>query len=138
MAEQIFTDIELSAYPGVNLDGVTAGTIQLVVMMANGMVTDIIGELTPVPVRAKAIALEVAARSLRNPEGASSVSKKIDDWTKTIRWEGEGAEEAGVFLTDAEEAELRRMLAAANRSTRRRSRSISMHVPGYGYGSQRY
>lgn len=125
MADEFITAETLASYPGV-----PAGVdLTLAVEMANGLVYDIIGDLTPIPWKAKAIAFEIAARGLRNASGASSESKKIDDWTHTIRFEGEQFK-AGFYLTDDEEADLLALLGEDQRAVG----SIRLHVPGYGRG----
>lgn len=133
MAE-IITVETLASYPGVTMSP-NADTNTLVVELANGLVSDIIGTLDPVPTRARAITFEIAARALRNPKGLSSESKKIDDWTKTERY-AEGAKvRAGVYLTDEETAELEALLGEGMRAIG----SIRMHVPGFDrrYGTDR-
>lgn len=87
---------DLTSYlrqPGADVDF----TIEL----ANGIVGEVIGDLTPIPFRVKAITLEVAARAYRNPGGYSS--ETIDDYT--YRRDAE-TRQAGVYLTDSERAEL--------------------------------
>ena len=82
-----------------NLD---AASSALYVDLANGLVTEVTGELTtPYPASVRAIALEVAARAYRNPEGATQ--ETIDDYTYR-RAEGTGG--AGVYLTGDERARL--------------------------------
>lgn len=123
MADE-FIDAELLAsYPGVP----AGADLTLAVLLANGLVYDVIGDLSPVPTKAVAIALEVAARGLRNASGASSESKKIDDWTHTVRYEGEEFK-AGFYLTDDEETDLEALLGEDMRAVG----SIRMHVPGFG------
>ena len=89
--------------------------------------------LTPMPAEAKAIALEVAARPFRNPEGATSISRSVDDWTKTVRWEtgGDRAGRAGVYLTEYEKSALRALLEPDADAPQRNYGSIRTVVPGY-------
>jgi hypothetical protein len=69
----------------------------------------------------KAVALEAAARSYRNPNGISSVTVAIDDYSRTDRWESAAlAARVGVYLTAAERAELRGLP---------RVRSVILQVP---------
>ena len=125
MAE-VITETDLVSYPGVVVPTNDA-TLPQVVDLVNGLITDIIGEdLTPIPTRAKTIALEAAARALRYSEGASSVERSIDDWKKVVRYEGpDGRFQPGVYLTESEEAELRGMLATSDT----RVGSIKLRVP---------
>lgn len=124
MTDYIDTTL-LAAYPGVVV--ADAATMQLVVDLVNGQVGDILGDLEPVPARATAVALEAAARALRNPQGFTSVSKKIDDWTKTERWEGgDEAPKGGIHLTEAEQAELWGMVRGTPGVG-----TIRLGVPGY-------
>ena len=74
---------------------------QFYVDLANGTVEDVIGTLATVPTRVKSITLEIAARAWRNPNGYSS--ETIDDYT--YRRDAD-TRQAGVYLTDAERAEL--------------------------------
>lgn len=129
MADE-FIDAELLAsYPGVP----AGADLSLAVLLANGLVYDVIGNLSPIPTKAVTIALEVAARGLRNASGASSESKKIDDWTHTVRFEGEQFK-AGFYLTEDEEADLEALLGEEMRAVT----SIRMHVPGFGRGHGSY
>lgn len=126
----------LRAYPGVAIPSEATG--ELIVELTNGLIGDIIGDLSPLPTRAKTIALVVAKRALSNPEGAESITTGLDDWKKTVRYRAaETASEIGVFLTDAEEDELRDMVREAAGAVRPSPvGSIRMSVPGvdYAYG----
>lgn len=115
----------LASYPGVTISN--AETADLVVSLTNGLITDVVGEdLDPIPFRVKTIAYEVAARALRNPEGAESITKGVDDWKKTVRYSQAEALRAGVYLTDEEKADLLGKLGGTPGVG-----SIRMHVPGY-------
>lgn len=100
----IITTADLASYlrdATVTNDGGAA----LYVDLANGLVTEAGGAplllLDPLPIRVKAITLEVAARAWRNPNGFSS--ETVDDYT--YRRDSD-TRAAGVYLTDAERAEL--------------------------------
>jgi len=95
------------------------------VKMANGLVTDVVGDLAPVPTRIVTIALEVAARGYRNPQAYSSVTVGIDDYDKTVRREGAALAAPGYYLTPDETAELLGYVGIR----RRRVGSISLQVP---------
>lgn len=117
---EIITDDDLASYPGV-----PAGVDLLQALeLANGLVGDIVGVLDPVPTQVKTIALEVAKRGLVNEHGASSVTTGIDDWKKTVRWEGEDRE-AGFYLTEREENKLRGYVFGSSH----RVGSIRLRVP---------
>lgn len=79
----------------------TSPAAALKVRLANGLVSDALGTTTSPPSRVTAITLEVAARSVRNPEGYSS--ETIDDYT--YRRDAE-TRQAGVYLTSDERDEL--------------------------------
>lgn len=79
----------------------TESSLDLIVELANGMVEEVTGPLDPVPTRVRAIALEVAARAWRNPEGYSS--ETVDDYTYR---RDAATRQAGVYLTADERAEL--------------------------------
>lgn len=88
---------------------ITTGAAETIIELANGIVTDVLGEdydPNTAPTRVKAIVLEVAARAWRNPQGYSSVTVGIDDYDKTVRREGSALERTGIYLTDNELAEL--------------------------------
>lgn len=125
MAE-IITVENLASYPGIVLGSTETNT--LVVGLVNDSITDIIGALDPVPARVRAIAYEMAARALRNPEGYTSVTKSIDDWSTTVRRDGQGAAGAGVYLEDDEEAYLLGLISGGSRGVG----TIRVRVPGYG------
>lgn len=121
---EIIKVTDLASYlgrAGIAVDDVSA---DLYVDLANGLVSDVVGELDPVPTRVKAIALEVAARGYRNPNGYTSVTTSFDDSSKTWRRELSGSQ-AGIYLTDAERDEL--MGLAGKR--RARAKSIRLMVP---------
>lgn len=76
-------------------------TLGQLVELANGIVSDVLGDPAETTTRAVAITLEAAARAYRNPGGYSS--ETIDDYTYRLP---EDARRAGVFLTATEQAEL--------------------------------
>lgn len=94
----IITTAELASY----LRTSEVAEMGLVVELANGIVSEVwtLGA-TPAPARVRAITLEVAARSWRNPEGYSS--ETVDDYT--YRRDAD-TRAAGIYLTDAERAAL--------------------------------
>lgn len=120
MAEYVTTG-DLASY--LQVDEVP--NAELVVELANGLVTDLIGDLDPAPARLRAIALEAAARGYRNPQAYTSVTVGIDDYDKTTRREGKQVDRFGVYLTDEETAELLGFLGVR----RRRVGSIRLSVP---------
>src|SRR4051812_31726872 len=76
--------------------------VSMIVELADGIVSEVVGTVPfPVPTRMRAIALEVAARAYRNPNGYSS--ETIDDYTYR---RDNSTQQAGVYLTDAERMEL--------------------------------
>lgn len=99
----IITTTDLASYlRESNLDEAAAG---LYVELANGLVSDITGDLTaPYPAVVRAVALEVAARAYRNPEGATS--ETIDDYT--FRRDG-STSQGGVYVTAEERSRLSRL-----------------------------
>lgn len=106
MADYI-TEGELSSYLQVKH---VAGKNTLTVELANGAVTDVIGDVLNTPAmssRIKAITLEAAARHARNPLAFSSEQVKTDDYDTTERREGKALTAPGVYLTDGEKDELR-------------------------------
>lgn len=131
---EFITPAELASYPGIGLavDAIPTIVVDLINELVDEIVVDTTGitELDPIPAKIKAIALEAAARSIRYAAGASSISTAIDDWKKTVRFEGDEFK-AGVYLTDDEEAKIRAVLRGPAAPV---VGSIRLHVPGYGRG----
>lgn len=76
--------------------------LALLVELANGLVSDALGSaVAPYPTRVRTITFEVAARAWRNPNGYASETS--DDYT--YRRDAD-SRAAGIYLTDAERAEL--------------------------------
>ena len=121
MADYISTE-DLASYLQTTL---AADSATLYVTLTNGLITDLIGDLSPVPTTVKAIALEVAARGYSNATGITSVTKSFDDASKTERREVRGGKR-GVFLT-AEDIDA--LLAAAGLKAHRGVGSIQLKVP---------
>lgn len=99
----IIDDGELTSYlrqPGAD--------VALYVELANGIVGELVGNADTIPTRVKAITLEVAARAYRNPNGYSS--ETVDDYT--YRRDAD-TRQAGVYLTNAEAAEVLRLTGQA-------------------------
>lgn len=93
------------------------------VTLANGVVAEAwANPSTPVPAWVRGIALEVVARSIRNPKGLSSWTKSVDDGSRTERLPDDAAR-AGIYLTDEERAQLQGsdQLASGNAFTIRPS-----------------
>jgi hypothetical protein len=78
------------------------GRAQMIVNLANGLVSDVVGESATVTTKMQSVVLEVSARAFRNPEGYSS--ETIDDYT--YRRDAE-TRRAGVYLTSTELSDLR-------------------------------
>lgn len=92
-----------------------------IVALTNGLVSETwTTPSSPIPYWVTAIALEVAARPLRNPKALASVTVSVDDASRTERVSEAVALRAGVFLTGAE----RRQLAG-----RRRRRYGTVRTP---------
>ena len=111
------TEAQLASYLQVTIP---TGDAELTVQLANDAVTDVIGDITAwdtVPARVTAITLEAAARHWRNPQGYSSVQRKLDDFDTTERREGDALVAPGVYVTaDEEDALLRVVFGNAGRS----------------------
>jgi hypothetical protein len=84
---------EFASFLQVDLDTATANLLLL--DLAQGLITEVIGEQSPWPVSAKAVALAAAGRSYRNPDG---LKQETVGGTTAIY----NAEEMGVYLTDSE------------------------------------
>lgn len=89
----IATVEELASFLQCDLDTATANLLLL--ELAQGLITEVIGDLDPWPVSAKAVALAAAARSYRNPEGV----KRETVGGVTVEY---NPEDLGVYLTDSE------------------------------------
>lgn len=89
---------QLATYLGVALDEKIAYLTEL----ANGLVNDEWKTpTTPAPTWVVTIALEAAGRPARNPKGLASVTRSVDDGSRTERL-SDVAAQSGVFLTDDE------------------------------------
>jgi hypothetical protein len=95
----IITDAELASYLEVPI----TAALTLKVSLANGLIEELpyVTIPDPWPTRARSIALEVAARAVRNPDGKST--EQIDDYKFT---RDKDTRQAGVYLTADERAEL--------------------------------
>lgn len=105
---EVITAPELTTYLGP-LVQVDDNRLGFLVELTNGLVMERWAEPVTdpalIPTWVKAIALEVAGRPARNPQGLASWTKSVDDASKTERLP-ELAAQAGVFLTTAEAARL--------------------------------
>jgi len=112
-----FTPAELAAYLRLpSADELDTARAELLGALAGGLIAPIIVSVPALAtdVRVKGIALEVVARAYRNPEGY--VEESLDDWRGKLP---EAAARAGVYLTNAERAELRELtLPGAGRRVR--------------------
>jgi hypothetical protein len=122
---EIITSTELASYLG-DAALATDNRLQLIVDLTNDLVSEKWSKATtPVPASVRLLALAVASRAWRSdPSKAAlqSVTRSIDDASRTERY-AVSSEKVGVFLTDAEETQLR--------GRRNRVRSIRLKVPGY-------
>jgi hypothetical protein len=110
---KVLNYLGLSAHPGSTT----------IVELTNGLVSEAWKNPTDeIPYWVTAIALEVAARPLRNPKGLASWTLSHNDTSRTERLP-ETAAQAGVYLTDAERARLR--------GRRRRRWGTIRTAPGY-------
>lgn len=102
----LYRDDEFSVYVQSTVDVATSALLR---DLATGLIEAVnglnYGAGAPVTPVVKAIALEVAARAYRNPDGVQSRTRAIDDYSTTDRWD---AVALGVFLTDSEIARLSR------------------------------
>lgn len=88
---------EFASFLQIDLDTATANLLLL--DLAQGLITEVIGEQDPWPASAKSVALAAAGRSYRNPEG---LKQETVGGTTTVY----NAEEMGVYLTASEVARL--------------------------------
>ncbi len=109
----MFTLAELASYLRVALADLDVAAATLLTTLTDGLVTAETGFLSPVPPQAKAVALEVAARAYRNPEGWAAES--LDDWSGT---RPAALAAAGVYLTEAEQRVLRRIAGGVQSGAR--------------------
>ena len=102
----MFTQPELASYLNTPIDN--PGRAALLSTLAEGLVLDRLGDspgALVTHVRVKVIALEVAARAYRNPEGY--VDQSVDDWRGRLP---DTLAKAGIFLTGHEEGQLGQLL----------------------------
>ena len=121
---------KLASYPGVKIP--TDDTRDLVVELTEGEINGVLGDASVAASAVNPIAYEVAARALRNPTGATSITSGIDDWKQTLRFEGDTAlaTKAGIYLTDEETRKLR-ILAGIIPAKRRARRGSIVTRPGW-------
>jgi len=101
---------ELASALQVDLDTATANLLLL--DLAQGLITELIGEQDPWPKTAKSIALTAAARAYRNPEGV-----RQDTTGGTTAIYNDPLYRMGVYLSDAEKADLLAWLNGPGGST---------------------
>lgn len=101
---------ELASALQSDLDTATANLLLL--DLAQGLITERIGEQDPWPTIAKSIALTAAARAYRNPEGL-----RTDVVGGTTAGYNDPLYRMGVYLTDAEKKELSDWLNGPGGST---------------------
>ena len=98
----IITDAELASYLGVEV----TPQVTSFATLAGDLVEEAWAEpVSPAPVWVRTLALTVAARAIANPKGLTSWTRSFDDVSRTERMEG-GSEQFGLYLTDAERAQL--------------------------------
>jgi hypothetical protein len=90
---------ELASFLQTDLDTATANL--LLVDLAQGLITEVIGDRNPWPSVAKSVALAAAGRSYRNPNG-------LRQQTVGGTTSGFNAEEMGVYLASSELERLNR------------------------------
>lgn len=104
---EVITTEQLSAYPGVGTLDASDAAVVFLIATTNALVTEKWrNPVDPIPTSITLLALEVAARALRNPKGLSSWTKSADDASKTERLPDRAAR-AGIYLTGAETRKLR-------------------------------
>lgn len=124
MAEYIDDD-ELIAYPGV---AAPEATRLLIIEIINGLITDLIGDVYPVPWKIKAMALALAASQLSgNSDGAQQVTVQIDDYKETRIWSDGSAFRGGIGFTAAQVRSI--LVAAGLAQPLQRVKSIPLRVP---------
>lgn len=101
---------ELASFLQIDLDTATANLLLL--DLAQGLVTEVIGDQNPWPTIAKSIALSAAARAYRNPEGV-----RQDTIGGTTSIYNDPLYVMGVYLTDAERSALNAWLNGPGGST---------------------
>jgi hypothetical protein len=101
---------ELASALQVDLDTATANLLLL--DLAQGLITELIGEQDPWPKTAKSIALTAAARAYRNPEGV-----RQDQVGGSNQLYNDPLYRMGVYLSDAEKADLLAWLNGPGGST---------------------
>lgn len=106
----IATVEELASHLQCDLDTATADLLLL--DLAQGLITELIGEQDPWPKTAKSIALTAAARAYRNPEGV-----RQDATGGTTAIYNDPLYRMGVYLSDAEKADLQEWLDGPGGST---------------------
>ncbi len=119
---EILAPGELASYLGQDW----GDDLTLITELVNGVITDAwLEPADPAPAHVRALAFTVAARAASNRKGLTSWTLSWDDTTRTERT-GEAAR-AGIYLTDAEKADLNPEVATRTR----RAGSIRLGIPGW-------
>ena len=101
----LFSLQEFASYLRRPLTEVDQNVAGLLLELTEGVINDAISGYAVTASRIKAVALEVAARAYRNPDGL--IAETLDDWSGR---RPEDVARAGVYLTESERTQL---LAAA-------------------------
>ena len=104
----LYTIEEFASYVQSDVDTYTATLLRDLV---TGLIAGVVGDSFDPDagtVTQKAVALEAARRAYQNPNGITSTTVSIDDYSRTDRWElARLAARLGVFITEDEKADLR-------------------------------
>lgn len=122
----VVTGPDVAAY--LQLDSEDARA-EYVATLVDGLIDEKwVTPVDPVPASVKLMALNVAARAYHASPGRGrleSVTRSVDDASRTERYASSAGDGEGVFLTEAD-------LAVLNGGTgRKRVRSMRLRVPGY-------
>lgn len=108
----LFDEDELAAY--LQVSSVNSDTFDLLLPLAEGEIESETGDLDALTVAqtvaARTVGLEVISRAYRNPSGLTEYA--IDDFRAK-----QDASTVGIFLTSAERARLRRLVAVSTDDT---------------------
>jgi hypothetical protein len=106
---------------GRSLSATEAGTAEMLLAGATGLIAQAADQtdawadaLEPVPQMLAMLTIEIVARAMLNPQGASTVSEQLGAYQSTMSWTTGDGDSFGLYLSRVEERLVRRTLGLAD------------------------
>lgn len=107
------TKEEVAARLARSLTTAEENAVDLVIELVQGSIADLVGEgatwadeLDPVPAYYRALCIEKAIGAISNPQSLAAESKQLGSYSSSKTYQR--AQDAGIFFTEREEAQIRR------------------------------